>query len=98
MHLFIYCRVKKHTLLMHFYPKAFFNVQIISQLHLKIKLFSFRLCTPGLYCTMQHILIRLNATDSAKCYSLLKMVINITSYLREYGSNLVINHTIIVVF
>lgn len=81
---------------MYFYPKAFLNA--ISQLHLKIKLFSFHLCTPGLYYTTQHILISLNATDVAKCYSLLKMVINITSYLREYGSNLVINHTIIIVF
>lgn len=83
---------------MYFYPKAFLNVQIISQLHLKIKLFSFHLCTSGLYSTMQHILIWLNATDVAKCYSLLKMVINITSYLREYSSNLVVKHTIIVVF
>lgn len=83
---------------MYFYPKAFSNVQIISQLHLKIKLFSFHLCTSGLYSTTQHILIWLNATDVAKCYSLLKMVINITSYLREYGSNLVIKHTIIIVF
>lgn len=83
---------------MYFYPKAFLNVQITSQLHLKIKPLSFPLYTPGLYCTTQHILIWLNATDVAKCYSLLKMVINITSYLREYGSNLAIKHTIIIVF
>lgn len=31
-------------------------------------------------------------------FSLLKMAINIASYLREYGSNLVIKHTIIIVF
>lgn len=90
--------VKKYTSLMYFHPKAFLNIQIISQLHLKIKLFSFCLCTPGLYCITQHILIGLNATDVAKCYSLLKMVINIISYLRDYGSNLVIKHIIIIVF